>query len=99
MVYCDPTKIADENRENSIEHEKAKTNTSKIYLINPVKCDDAQDVNTHKRKSGYVNVDFYRTFDERSRVSPSGKLLSIINIESADIIKPSHFLKNRKISI
>lgn len=97
MVYCDSTETADENRE-SIEHEEAKKNISKIYLINPVKCDDAQDVNTHKKKSGYVNVDFYRTFDERSRMSPSGKLLSI-NIESADIIKPSHFSKNRKISI
>ncbi|XP_070165410.1 nose resistant to fluoxetine protein 6 isoform X1 [Polyergus mexicanus] len=99
MVYRDPTKIVDENRENGIEHEEGKKNNSKIYLINPIKCDDAQDVNIDKRKSGYVNVDFYRTFDERSRMSPNGKLLSIINIESADIIKPSHFLKNRKISI
>ncbi|XP_050456877.1 nose resistant to fluoxetine protein 6-like isoform X1 [Cataglyphis hispanica] len=97
MVYCDSTETADENRENSVEHEEAKKNISKIYLINPIKCDDAQDMNTHKRKSGYVNVDFYRTFDERSRMSSSGKLS--INIESADIIKPSHFSKNRKISI
>lgn len=98
MVYCDSIETADENRENSVEHEEAKKNISKIYLINPIKCDDAQDMNTHKRKSGYVNVDFYRTFDERSRMSSSGKLLSI-NIESADIIKPSHFSKNRKISV
>lgn len=67
-VHCDPTTIADENRENGVEHEEIEKSHHKIYFIHfdsQTERDDARaDVNTDKKKSNSVNVEFHRTFDE-----------------------------------
>lgn len=88
-VHCEPTTIADENRENE-EHEEIEKSHHNIYFIHfdsQTERDDARaDVNTDKKKSNSVNIEFHRTFDERSRMRPSssGEELLSINIEPAD---------------
>jgi len=63
IVHGDLTKIADENRENSVVDEEAETNRSNT------KCDDAQNVDIDKKKSAHINIDFYCIQDEDSSSS------------------------------
>lgn len=72
IVHDNLTKVTDENHENSVDEEAGKKRGN-IFSINTIECDDTQNVNADKNKPAYINIGFYDTYDESSRMSSSKK--------------------------